>query len=458
MKPFIRIFGTIFKVFMSAAVLVAALATITLAQSQYTFTDLGPGYASGINDSGQVVGALGGSDAGVWSNGAVISLPPLPGDGGAFAQSINNSGQVVGYSCSSSIDGSNVRHAALWSNGTVTELGPLPGGATESQAQSINNSGQVVGYSYNTSGSVFPEATLWSNGAVTDLGNLGGTPASSYAYSINNFGQAVGKDNGSWHAVLFSNGRVTDLSLPGGNGCVANSINDSGQAVGAECGDIHAVLFSNGTVTDLGTLPGDAVSEAMSINNSGQVVGFSSSNTLSRAVIFSNGAATDLNSLVNAPGWVLSTASGINSAGQIVGNGTLNGQTHAVLLTPINMTSETFTDTVSSSGNGTITSSSSTVNYAGSVAFTITPSAGYTLTSLTDNGTNVTGNAVWNASQGVFTYTISDVTSNNTIQATFGTLPPASAAPALSPQAFCVLVIGLGLVVFIARKRNKISG
>jgi hypothetical protein len=32
-------------------------------------------------------------------------------------------------------------------------------------------------------------------------------------------------------------------------------------------------------------------------------------------------------------------------------------------LTPVNMTSETFTDTVSSSGNGTITSSSSTVTY-----------------------------------------------------------------------------------------------
>ena len=74
---------------------------------------------------------------------------------------------------------------------------------------------------------------------------------------------------------------VTDLgTLPGGSASAAYSINNSGQVVGysTTSGNNHAFLYSGGTMNDLGTLPGGDGSSANSINNSGQVVGSSLTN------------------------------------------------------------------------------------------------------------------------------------------------------------------------------------
>src|SRR5712692_10618015 len=69
---------------------------------------------------------------------------------------------------------------------------------------------------------------------------------------------------------------ITDLGMVNS----ALGINNSGQAVGdkdfTSSGGSHAFLWSSGTgAQDLGTLPGGTCSVAFSINNSGQVVGFS---------------------------------------------------------------------------------------------------------------------------------------------------------------------------------------
>jgi len=121
---------------------------------------------------------------------------------------------------------------------------------------------------------------------------------------------------------------------------------------------------------------------------------------------------------------------------------------------------QTFADTyATTSGNGTITSSSSTVDYGGSVTFTMTPSAGYTLWKLTDNGADVTSLAVWNARQGVYTYTITDVTSNHTVDATFGygppPPPPATPVPALSTPVATLLMLGLAGILWRARRKRQ---
>lgn len=116
-----------------------------------------------------------------------------------------------------------------------------------------------------------------------------------------------------------------------------------------------------------------------------------------------------------------------------------------------------FTDSCSSSGNGTITSSSKTDDYGGTVTFSITPSAGYHLSSLTDNGVDVTQTAVWNGS--VYTYTISDVTSNNTVLATFAIgappPPPAAPVPALSTAGSVLLMLALGGILWRRRSRSQ---
>jgi probable HAF family extracellular repeat protein len=86
---------------------------------------------------------------------------------------------------------------------------------------------------------------------------------------------------------------------------------------------------------ELGTLPGDAGSEARAINVAGDVVGRGIPDLgTSQAVLWRDGAAVDLNTLITAAGWILTSATGINDAGQIVGAGLRDGQIRAFLLTP----------------------------------------------------------------------------------------------------------------------------
>src|SRR5260370_31786428 len=89
----------------------------------------------------------------------------------------------------------------------------------------------------------------------------------------------------------------------------------------------HAFLFQNGVVVDLGTLPGGSISEALGINNRGQVVGeASTASGNTHAFLLENGVMVDLGTL---PGGTSSFATGINHRGQEHGySHTPNAQTH----------------------------------------------------------------------------------------------------------------------------------
>jgi probable HAF family extracellular repeat protein len=95
----------------------------------------------------------------------------------------------------------------------------------------------------------------------------------------------------------------------------------------------QASLWNNGTVTPLAPV----ISEALGINNSGQVVGNARAGTAPpRAFLYTNGVRVDLNTLIPPnSGWTLSSATVINDAGQIAGNGQINGQFHAFRLDPV---------------------------------------------------------------------------------------------------------------------------
>ena len=69
-------------------------------------------------------------------------------------------------------------------------------------------------------------------------------------------------------------------------------------------------------VTDLGTLPGGTSSIALGVNNSGQIVGWSSGTT-NHAFLYSAGSMQDLGALITGRSY--SQATGINSNGQVVG-------------------------------------------------------------------------------------------------------------------------------------------
>jgi probable HAF family extracellular repeat protein len=231
------------------------------------------------------------------------------------AKSINNLGQIVGLTTSSV---SIPWHAMLWDNGVAIQLD-----TSESLTYDINNSGQIVGVGSNR------RATLWDNGSVIDLGRPG--MGFSQALGINDSGQVVGSatyDGISLsRATTWNNGVATKLvSLDSTNtgGASAIAINSSGQIVGLSAteggGNAHATLWSNGGITDLGTIGNGYTSVAHSINNSGQIVGYSSTQAdgWARATLWSNGGITDLGTIgSDVNNW--SYANSINNSGQIVG-------------------------------------------------------------------------------------------------------------------------------------------
>ncbi|HEX5716163.1 MAG TPA: hypothetical protein VF179_08390 [Thermoanaerobaculia bacterium] len=251
----------------------------------------------------------------VWEDGEMRALPTLGGNNG-FATGANNRGEVVGWAENNVQDPTCVPpqvlqfRAVIWGprDGQIQELLPLPGD-TSSAATAINNKGQVVGISGTCDQAVgrhtAAHAVIWEKGRVTDIGNLG---------------------EPWWNTPMAINQRGDVVGFAGAGGDADNPI-------------LHAFLWTRRDgVQDLGTLPGDATSEAHGINERGQVVGVSCDAAGScRAFLWEDGVMTDLNTLV-APGYtgILTTAQDINARGEITGRAfdPITGERPAFLATP----------------------------------------------------------------------------------------------------------------------------
>ena len=249
--------------------------------SNGTMTDLGTlggNFSAGtaINASGEVAGwadtsADTGQEAAVW-NGQQWTALGVPQ--GSVATGINDSGQVVG-SWSNVTTGS---QPFLDSNGTITDL-PEPGFVATSnlgcQADAVNNNAQIAGtcWGYNSKlSSVYLHLVLWQNGTVTDLGTISGVRGSAAA--INGNGQIVGygtATTGVTQGFLYSNGKMTNLGS-----FVPAAINDNGVMVGGQ------YIDSGGTVTNLNTLipaGSPTIQDATAINNNGQIAATATGST-----------------------------------------------------------------------------------------------------------------------------------------------------------------------------------
>ena len=325
-----------------------------------TITDLGTlggneSYAQGINATGQVVGysatASGYEHAFLYSDGEIMDLGTPPGVG-TEAEAINDSDQVVGGAAvEETPEAPGYDFPFLYSGGSLSNLGTLgqdPGTVDLASAQGINDAGQIVGYAQTATSAV--HAFLYTNGAFKDLGTLNDNPmnTTSEANGINAAGQVVGfaDKEFTFDAFLYTNGTMVDLgNVSGGSDSVANAINASGQVVGysevfqGRFPDLHAFLYSKGAMIDLGSLGGNGPvtlsfgygTDAEAINDSGQVVGYSTTPSGDQvAFLYSKGTMIDLNTVLPSDsGWTLTNATGINDAGQVVGNGFHNGQPRA---------------------------------------------------------------------------------------------------------------------------------
>jgi probable HAF family extracellular repeat protein len=191
-----------------------------------------------------------------------------------FVPAVNSRGNTVGTSATAALEtstsnptaincggGQNVFHGFEWRNGTVIDLGTLAGPDFNSDADSVNDRGVIEGVSEN--GLLDPavgfnqvRAVIWKDGQIQDLGTLGGLH--SWSFGINNGSQVVG---------MALNTVPDPVSMYGW--VIFGSPNST---------QTRAFLWQHDIMLDLGTLGGpDAW--AWGINESGQVLGWSYTNT-----------------------------------------------------------------------------------------------------------------------------------------------------------------------------------
>jgi probable HAF family extracellular repeat protein len=292
----------------------------------------------------------------------MLDLGLLPGGTHSVASAISPDGRHIAGSAdinSHGMMGRPVIQGFLRRHDALSPLGALFCPCTFntrygfSEARDVNERGEVVGFSETIRGRQTVHAFLWIDGVMSDIGEGPGSFESSRAFAINSLSQVVGsftppadpqrEEQGQEpQAYLWHGGFRRELgTLQGHTGSSALSLNDRGQVVGwsgAEAAGIfEAVLWSEGRINGLGFLPGDQLSMATAINNQGQVIGWSASPEGSRRpFLWQEGLMHDLSqALPFREGWRLREVAAINDRGWIAGTAEIDGNFRAVLLEPL---------------------------------------------------------------------------------------------------------------------------
>ncbi len=241
--------------------------------------------------------------------------------------------QIAGFSTTSGGE----THAFLWTQGgtggvsgnpQMKDLGKL--GGTRSEAYAINTTGRVAGYSEVASG--YEHAFLYNGTTMVDVGAMLDSTLGlpwSYAYGVNATSRVVGVAFNDTYTVavafLYNGTSVRSLGNLGFAWSEAFAINDANQVVGYSTlsdGSEEAFIWNGTSMASLGSLGGS--SYALATNNSGAVVGGSytdNADTIYRAFVTVSGSMRNLNTMLDSSGagWTLTEAIDINDSGQIIG-------------------------------------------------------------------------------------------------------------------------------------------
>ncbi len=341
---------------------------------------------------------------------SLLTVPTSAGTS-TFGTGINDYGTIIGYSQ----NGAGVQTSFIYSNGQKTNLGTLGGAST--RAVAINNSNQIVGTSQTTSGTW--NAFIYSNGAMHDLGNFGFNGATGS--SINNNGTyAINayqpRDNGT---SFICNGATCENVQPTNSyWSTVSHINDSGYAVGgigtAGYGSYQAAFWQPGSYSTP-TVNGMFNSFATSINNKNQVIGWGNGYSNLAAIYYSSPSAPEQDTGVYFGGngnW--SSASAINDLGTFIGlSYVTNGARHSF----ISYGGETY-DLTSFFGFQVEDSNSNQLNQGNMMVGTIQTEWGFQAAILVPDSV------------------------------------PAITAAVPEPETYALMLAGLGLVGFMARRRK----
>lgn len=325
-------------------ILVAATAAATEPGPYYRAVRVGFGttfcLATGLNDAGDIVGTyqVSGGITRLYRRDhatGVSVVPPELVDGPYSAQrapTINNAGEIA-FTGSRFDDAGLVSRAVILSQGVFTEVSPIDGAFSD--AAQINNLGHAAGRSQ--AGPTSVRAFLFAAGSTIDLGQIEPPFGAQFqATGLNDLDMVVGLgDNASggssgflWNGTMINLGALRPAAISNdGTLCGATPVGTSTRAF---------IRTPQGEVSILPTL-GGRDSQLLSINGSGEAVGFSlQSNGVAAGVVWRGGALANLNDWLDRASrkarFSIASATLINAQGQILatdGSG-------PILLTPTN--------------------------------------------------------------------------------------------------------------------------
>ncbi len=226
--------------------------------------------ASGINDSGTIVGNYydsNGSEHSFLYDGATFTTIDYPQADWTEASGINQAGDVVGYY---GFVGDKLMHGFLrTADGKFSSL-DRPG-RFNTMPLGINSSGTIVGCMHNP-GTM--HGWVMQDGAFVSL-----SPSYAMYNAINDAGTIVGwsyKAPGSIRSFVLSGTGQVDFGYPGVNNTEAYGVNAHGDVVGWYGPDGpggHGFLLRGGAFTSI-DVPGAAFTHALGINSGGAIVGY----------------------------------------------------------------------------------------------------------------------------------------------------------------------------------------